>query len=69
MSRPTRTRYVVVALQEDGTAIPEVVGPFRNKDKADAEARQWNLHYSGFTATVRPLEHGPSIRRHLGVGR
>jgi hypothetical protein len=69
-ARASRPRFVVVALQEDGPALPVVVGAYLDRGgEAAAEAARWNGPDSGYTATVVPLETGPSARRAREVPR
>jgi hypothetical protein len=69
MTKSRRTRYVVVVLTPDGTMVPEVVGPYRDKARAEAEAERWERGNDDYVSQVRMLEHGPSLRRYLGIGR
>jgi cell division septation protein DedD len=69
MRRHSRQRYVVVAMEEQGTVVPVVVGPFIDRKRAEQERDRWHGQDSGYTAHLAYLENGPAARRERDVRR
>lgn len=68
MTRPAAPRYVVFVLpQGDMIASAEIVGPFRDKDRADAFADRANRRWpvSAMTWTLTDQTGGRTVFDHL----